>query len=105
MKSFKEFMSESVNISGDFNGNLYINGSQPEPQSVGEKYHADVVWRGKTYQMEIELEGGDIPSRQEMTEDLQDEYPGAIVHNVYKVSDDQKKLRVTNAKRVTWWDN
>ena len=39
MKSFKEFLSESVNISGDFNGNLYIN-SQPEPQQVGEEYVA-----------------------------------------------------------------
>jgi len=41
MKSFRQFISESVNISGDFNGNLYIN-SQPEPQQVGEEYSADV---------------------------------------------------------------
>ena len=104
MKSFKDFMSESVNISGDFNGNLYINGSQPEPQEVGEKYQADVVWRGKTYQLEMTIEGG-VPTRQEITEDLQDEYPGAIVHNFYPVRSDEKKVKVTDAKRVTWWDN
>lgn len=104
MKSFKEFMSESVNISGDFNGNLYINSSQPEPQQVGEKYHADVVWRGKTYQMEMTIEG-EIPSRQEIAEDLQDEYPGAIVHGIYLAPQEDKRVKVTNKKRVTWWDN
>lgn len=104
MKSFKEFMSESVNISGDFNGNLYINSHEPEPQQVGEKYQADVVWRGKTYQLEMTIEGG-APTRQEITEDLQDEYPGAIVHSVYPVRSDEKKVKVTDAKRVTWWDN
>jgi len=45
MKSFKQFLSESVTISGDFNGNLYIN-SQPEQQQVGESYVADVMWKG-----------------------------------------------------------
>jgi len=40
MKSFKEFISESVNISGNFNGNLYINSNQPEQQQVGEEYVA-----------------------------------------------------------------
>lgn len=27
MKSLKQFLSESVNIAGDFNGNLYISGN------------------------------------------------------------------------------
>ena len=44
MKSFKQFMSESINISGDFNGNLYINSQQETPQQVGESYVADVMW-------------------------------------------------------------
>ena len=46
MKSFKQFISESVNIAGDFTGNLHIN-SQPElQQQVGESYVADVMWQG-----------------------------------------------------------
>jgi len=28
MKSYRQFISESINIAGDFNGNLYINGSK-----------------------------------------------------------------------------
>ena len=52
MKSFKEFLSESVNIAGDFNGNLYIGGSEPEVTK--ESFVADVVWEGKIYRMEVE---------------------------------------------------
>jgi hypothetical protein len=44
MKSFKEFLSESVNISGDFNGNLYIGSSDSQPEPVGESFFPDVVW-------------------------------------------------------------
>ena len=39
-------MSESVNISGDFNGNLYINSQDQQPQEeVGENYVADITWQ------------------------------------------------------------
>lgn len=83
MKSFKEFISESVNISGDFNGNLYINSSGLEKSSsVEESYIADIVWKGSIYRMQLVSESG-IPSKQELAEHLQDEYPGAIVHNIY----------------------
>ena len=65
MKSFKQFISESVNISGDFNGNLYIN-SQPEtPQQVGEEYVADVLWQGSLYRMELVTKSG-IPSKRDL---------------------------------------
>ena len=40
MKSFKQFLSESVNIAGDLNGNLYIGGSEPEVTK--ESFVADV---------------------------------------------------------------
>ena len=44
MKNFKQFMSESVNISGDFNGNLYINSQDQQSQEeVGESYVADIT--------------------------------------------------------------
>jgi hypothetical protein len=72
MKSFKKFLSESVNISGDFNGNLYINSSEPEVTK--ESFFADVVWEGRLYRMEVE---GGMISKNELAEQLQGEYPGA----------------------------
>jgi hypothetical protein len=81
MKSFNQFLTEAVNISGDFNGNLYINGQEPQQESVGEEFIADVVWQGKLYRME--LAGIEIPTRESLGEQIQDEYPGAVVHNIY----------------------
>lgn len=96
MKSFKQFISESVNISGDFNGNLYINSSQPEQQSVGEEYVADVLWNGSLYRMELLTKNG-IPSMRDLGEQLQSEYPGAVVHQIYPC--EEKNLNIKNAKR------
>jgi hypothetical protein len=95
MKSFKQFISESVNISGDFNGNLYIN-SQPEPQQVGEEYAADVLWNGTLYRMELTSRNG-IPSKQSLGEELQSEYPGAIVHQIYPIA--EKNCNIKRASR------
>jgi hypothetical protein len=95
MKSFKEFLSESVNISGDFNGNLYIN-SQPEQQQMGEEYVADVLWNGSLYRMEMVAKNG-IPSKKELGEQLQLNYPGAIVHQIYPA--EQKNINIKDTKR------
>jgi hypothetical protein len=94
MKSFKQFLSESVNIAGDFNGNLYINGSDSQPEPVGESFFADVVWEGKMYRLEVE---GKILSKNELAEQIQGEYPGAIVHNVYPSQ--VNTSRIKNAQR------
>ena len=96
MKSFKQFISESVNISGDFNGNLYINSSQSEQQHVGEEYVADILWNGSLYRMEMITKNG-IPSSQELGEQLQQDYPGAVVQQIYPVL--EKNLNIKNAKR------
>jgi len=96
MKSFKQFMSESVNISGDFNGTLIINGNEDHSEPVGESFFADIVWEGKLYRMEIE---GKTISKNELAEALQGEYPGAIVHNVYPVSDLKSSVKIKNAQR------
>ena len=102
MKSFQQFMSESVNISGDFNGNLYMNGSQPEEQT--ESFFADVVWEGKMYRLEVE---GTMISKNELAEQIQGEYPGAIVHNIYPGQ--VNTSRIKNAQRyqperLSWSD-
>jgi hypothetical protein len=97
MKSFRQFISESVNIAGDFTGNLYIN-SQPElsPQQVGEEYVADVMWQGSLYRLELITKNG-IPSTRDLGEQLQSDYPGAVVHQIYPVI--EKNLNIKNAQR------
>lgn len=102
MKNFKQFMSESVNISGDFNGNMYIGSEQPQHQQ--ETYSADVVWEGKLYRLEME---GEMLSKNELAEQIQGEYPGAIVQQVYPA--EQSFSRIKSAKRyqpekLTWSD-
>jgi spore coat polysaccharide biosynthesis protein SpsF (cytidylyltransferase family) len=96
MKSFKQFIAESVNISGDFNGNLYINSNQPEQHQVGEEYVADVLWNGNLYRMELTTKNG-VPSKQDLGEQLQTEYPGAIVHQIYPVL--EKNINIKNSQR------
>jgi len=95
MKSYNEFISESVNISGDFNGNLYINSQPEEPQQVGETYTADVLYKGELYNIEFVLEGS--PTKNELVEMLQGEYPGALVQQIYPGT--ESNLDIKSAKR------
>lgn len=92
MKSFQQFISESITINGDFNGTLNVGSSQPEQAS--ESFFADVVWEGKMYRLEVE---GKMISKNELAEQIQDEYPGAIVHNVYPNT--TSSVKVKNAQR------
>lgn len=96
MKSFKQFISESVNIAGDFTGNLYINSQQDHPQQVGENYVADIMWQGNLYRLDLITKSG-LPSKQELGEQLQREYPGAIVHNIYPA--EEKNYNIKTVKR------
>ena len=78
--------------------------NSPQPVEAKESFLADVVWEGKIYRMEIE---GSIMSKNELAEHLQGEYPGAIVHNVYPIS--QGSITVKNAQRyrperLSWSD-
>ena len=92
MKSFNQFLTENVNISGDFNGNLYIN-SQPEQQVV-ESYVADILWEGNLYRLELK---GRMPSKDQLAENLQSSYPGALVQQIYPVT--ESNLDIKSAKR------
>jgi hypothetical protein len=102
MKSFQQFLSESITINGDFNGTLNVGGSQSEqPQ---ESFFADVMWEGKLYRLEVE---GKMLSKNELAEQIQGEYPGAIVHNVYP--SEVNTSRIKNAQRyqperLSWSD-
>jgi hypothetical protein len=102
MKSFKKFLSESINIAGDFNGNLYMNSSQPE--QTQESFFADVVWEGKMYRLEVE---GKMISKNELAEQIQGEYPGAIVHNIYPGQVNTSRIKSSQRyqpERLTWTD-
>lgn len=94
-KSFKQFLSEAVTIQGDFNGNMYIGQSEPEPTQVGEDYVADVMWNGSLHRLEFTAES--LPSNKGLSEQLQDEYPGAIVQNIYPVQ--TGNVNITSSKR------
>ena len=102
MKSFQEFLTESITINGDFNGTLNVGGSQSE--QAQESFFADVVWEGKMYRLEVE---GTMLSKNELAEQIQDEYPGAIVHNIYPGQ--VNNSRIKNAQRyqperLSWSD-
>ena len=95
MKNFQQFMSESVNISGDVN-TVIVNNGEATPQSVGEEFVADIVYQGNIHRLTMVTEDG-IPTKNDLTEHIQGEYPGAIVHNIYRV--EQNKLNIIDDKR------
>jgi hypothetical protein len=103
MKSFQEFLTESITINGDFNGTLNVGGSS-QPESATESYVADVVWEGKIYRLEIE---GSMPSKNELAEQLQGQYPGAVVHNIYPSESNTLKIKSSQRyrpERLGWSD-
>lgn len=96
MKSYNQFMSESVNISGNASVGTIIVGGQPISQPVGEEFSADFVWKGSIYRIEMVTDEG-IPSKERLAEQLQSEYPGAIVHNIYPSA--PKNTNITKVNR------
>jgi len=102
MKSFKQFLSESITINGDFNGTLNVGASQPE--HTQESFFADVMWEGRLYRLEVE---GKILSKNELAEQIQGEYPGAIVHNIYPGQVNNsiiKNVQRYQPERLSWSD-
>ena len=83
MKNFHQFLQESITINGDFNGSLTYGSAPERVEPVGEEFAADIVYQGSIHRITMVAEGG-IPSRNQLAEHLQDEYPGAIVHNIYR---------------------
>ena len=81
-----------------------MNGSDAHSEPVRESFLADVVWQGKLYRLEVE---GKMIDKNSLAEQLQGEYPGAIVHNIYPLTSDS--IKVKNAQRyrpesLTWSD-
>jgi hypothetical protein len=96
MKSFQEFIQESINIQNV--ETLYVNDSDSATQSVGEEFSADVMYQGSIHRISMVTENG-IPSRNELAEFLQDEYPGAIVQQIYVRENSDKSIKIKDDKR------
>lgn len=82
MKSYKQFLSESINIAGDFNGTLHVHSDGKNVEPVGETYSADIIYNGELFRIEIISEDG-IPNHGDLTWMLQQDYPGAMVQQIY----------------------
>ena len=102
MKSFQQFLQESITINGDFNGTLNVGGSQSEQQQE-ELFSADIVWEGKIYRLEVD---GPMMSKSELAEHLLNQYPGAIIHNIYPGSAQSriKSAQRYRPERLSWSD-
>jgi len=96
MKTFKQFLEENINISGDFNGTLIVGENTQEPQT--EQFSADIVYRGNIHRISMVSENG-IPSKMELTEYLQDQYPGSLVHYIYTDENLESPIKIKNDKR------
>jgi hypothetical protein len=103
MKSFQQFLSESITINGDFNGTLNVGASQPEQQQE-ESFSADIVWEGKIYRLEVD---GPMMSKSELAEHILSQYPGAIIQNIYPGSYSPSKIKSAQRyrpERLSWSD-
>jgi len=103
MKDFKDFIQESVTIHGDFNGTLNVGGdnsASPEQQvEENYKYLADFVWMGSIYRVQLEqADSVRLPTNQELAEQLQGEYPGAIVQRIYPVQN-TSRVKISGVER------
>lgn len=110
MKSFKDFLSESINISGNASvGTIIVNSNSEQEEPVGEQFSAEVFWHGNLYTMIFELDQKGLPTRWELSRRLQEEYPGAIVHNIYPDYSNPSSLKIKEVKKYhplrMQWEN
>ena len=100
MKTFKQFIEEAINISGDFNGTLVVGDSKSQEIQVPqtEEFSADIVYMGNIHRISMKTESG-IPTKNDLTEYLQNEYPGSIVQHIYVNDNSESSIKVTNNKR------
>jgi hypothetical protein len=100
MKTFKQFIEEAINISGNFNGTLIVGDSKSKETQVpqSEEFSADIVYMGNIHRISMKTESG-IPTKNDLTEYLQSEYPGSIVQHIYVKDNSESSIKVTDNKR------
>ena len=59
---------------------------------------ADVFYQGSIHRISMVTETS-VASRNELTEYLQDKYPGGVVHQIYKSESEGSRLKITDSKR------
>jgi len=96
MKSFQDFIRESVSI--QHVDTLIVNNGDSIPQKVGEEFTADILYKGNIHRISMVTENG-IPSKPELAEFLQDEYPGAMVQQIYTIENSSSSIKITKDKR------
>lgn len=96
MKTFENFIKESINI--QHVDTLIVNGSQEQDQPVAEEFSADIVYQGSIHRIVMVTENG-IPSKNELVEYLQDDYPGAMVHQIYRSEKKDNSISIKDSKR------
>jgi len=107
MKTYQQFITETINISGNASvGAIYVGG-ESSPKEVGEQYVADVVWNGNFYRMKLEAKKSEkLPTNQQLAEQLQKKYPGAIVQHIYPVEPSPevniKDVERYHPSRLSW---
>jgi len=102
MKSFQQFLKESITINGDFNGTLTYGGI-PGQEQQQESFSADIVWEGKIYRLEVD---GPMMSKSELAEHLLNQYPGAIIQQIYPGAPQSriKSAQRYRPERLSWSD-
>ena len=96
MKSFQQFIQESVNI--QHVDTVIVNNAESSPASVGEEFSADIVYQGSIHRLTIVSENG-IPSKNELADYLQGDYPGVIVQQIYVEDNSPKAFKIKDEKR------
>jgi hypothetical protein len=90
-------MTESVNIVGDFNGTLHVHSDGKTAELVGETYSADIIYNGELFRIEVISEEG-IPNHGDLTWMLQEQYPGAMVQQIYPPQ--KPKVNITKSHKL-----
>jgi hypothetical protein len=90
-------MTESVNIAGDFNGTLHVHSDGKTDELVGETYSADIIYNGELFRIEVISEEG-IPNHGDLTWMLQEQYPGAMVQQIYPPQ--KPKVNITKSHKL-----
>lgn len=100
MKTFKNFLSESVNISGNASvGTIIVKSDSPDQVQETKSFFADFIWEGQIFRVELQADGSALPSRKELGEMLQHNYPGSIVHNIYPIQEKNNQINIKDIKR------
>ena len=68
---------------------------------IGQTISVNLLWRGQLYRLQMFFSGSRLPTRQEVTKQVQGIYPGAVVQMVYPSSIDPTKPTIRISREET----